>query len=566
MKNTNILFLILVALKCLEGRTGMYKSTNPDSERPLFEVNDNGDSIDARGYEDVGDANAVVAAEEEYYEENEYNNYEENGQQGQQGEPQVQKQYRQQQQPEEGPNNNPFNDNFLKSVYKENGPVVRKLNLGQQQQPAGNERKTILKSVQQQRSPVNARGTVVARKSVSLKTGSSERMESGPQAQRQTTPLSPKPILSRMTNQGRAGSPPNRMSVSPMRSQQQQQVNEEKRVNANPIGNRMTSRPAVAANRQTMNPANRAPVTNNRPGNSPVANNRQPPVQEAPYENETFEISGSASAEEEYEQVVEEERPVQNPVTQSPMNSLQKMGQVQQANRQTQVNRQTAGPQVNRQTSGPAANRQTAGPARQTMNQANRMMSNKGSGISEEQRSFLQSESPINRQSYTPRMYTNARSSISTISTSAPMIQNSPSSRSTKSAAAMSRRTIGQSSLAEETSQGSTNGLIGVKLGFCDTAVLGAIANIRLMGLKYPRLASTAERQRSAQYVTSIVENFPCDREKQIMKQIMNMSPPIYSDRAKFNKWAVLFGKRVLKESKCPVGLSMNNLLSPIKK
>ena len=106
----------------------------------------------------------------------------------------------------------------------------------------------------------------------------------------------------------------------------------------------------------------------------------------------------------------------------------------------------------------------------------------------------------------------------------------------------------------------------GIRLGFCDTAALGAIANIRLIGLKYPRQANSLESKRSSNYINSIIEGFPCEKEKNIMKDVMKTYPPVYSDRKSFNKWAILFGKRVLKKLKITVGLSMSNLLIPNNK
>lgn len=107
--------------------------------------------------------------------------------------------------------------------------------------------------------------------------------------------------------------------------------------------------------------------------------------------------------------------------------------------------------------------------------------------------------------------------------------------------------------------------LSGIKLTFCQSAALGVIASFRLMGLKYPHQASSLERQKSTQYVVSTVNNFPCEKERGLMRQAMVISPPIYSDRRLFNKWASQFSKMMIKAMNSPVGLDMNSALIPLE-
>lgn len=146
---------------------------------------------------------------------------------------------------------------------------------------------------------------------------------------------------------------------------------------------------------------------------------------------------------------------------------------------------------------------------------------------------------------------------------SMPRMSQMPQSRCTLTPKSPSHRQSKPASYYEEVAAVTTSSasLEGIKLGFCDTAVIGAVTSLRMLGLKYPRQANSAERYKLAQYVNSIVESFPCEQEKKLMQQVMTEMPPIYSDRARFNKWAIMFGKRVLKETKCPVGVNMNNLL-----
>jgi hypothetical protein len=110
------------------------------------------------------------------------------------------------------------------------------------------------------------------------------------------------------------------------------------------------------------------------------------------------------------------------------------------------------------------------------------------------------------------------------------------------------------------------NDLSGIHLGFCEVAALGVIVNIKMMSLKYPRQANSVERKKIALYITSLINNFPCDKEKEAMKRAAIMYPPIYTERRSFNKWAIQYTKTVMKEIRSPVGLSMNNLIVPLKK
>lgn len=107
--------------------------------------------------------------------------------------------------------------------------------------------------------------------------------------------------------------------------------------------------------------------------------------------------------------------------------------------------------------------------------------------------------------------------------------------------------------------------LSGVKLSFCESAALGVIANFRLMGLKFPMQANSLERQKSAQYLISLVNSFPCEKEQAMMKHAMIVHPPIYSDRRNFNKWVSQFSKNMIKAMNSPVSLDLNSALVPLK-
>ena len=107
--------------------------------------------------------------------------------------------------------------------------------------------------------------------------------------------------------------------------------------------------------------------------------------------------------------------------------------------------------------------------------------------------------------------------------------------------------------------------LSGIHLNFCQTATLALLANIRLIGSKYPRKPSRPERIGLAQYVSSLIANFPCDRERELMNEAVNEMPLMYSDRRAFNRWADFFGKRILKGTNSPVKLNFGNVLVPAK-
>lgn len=121
-------------------------------------------------------------------------------------------------------------------------------------------------------------------------------------------------------------------------------------------------------------------------------------------------------------------------------------------------------------------------------------------------------------------------------------------------------------STARSTGPTTTSDISGIKLGFCEAAALGTIANIRMVALKYPRQANSLERKKTAQYISGLIDNFPCEKEKELMKKLATELPPIYTERRMFGKWAAQFTKKFLSDSKCPVGVSVSGLLIPLKK
>jgi hypothetical protein len=86
-----------------------------------------------------------------------------------------------------------------------------------------------------------------------------------------------------------------------------------------------------------------------------------------------------------------------------------------------------------------------------------------------------------------------------------------------------------------------------LRIGFCDAATLGLVSNIRLMGLKYPRrMAPPLERSRVYDYIWALVDNFPCDRERRLMRASLQCQPPQLTDRNAFNCWAQQFSQKIL--------------------
>lgn len=155
----------------------------------------------------------------------------------------------------------------------------------------------------------------------------------------------------------------------------------------------------------------------------------------------------------------------------------------------------------------------------------------------------------------------------------------SPSSRSTMSPSSratqmLSRSTIqpvrshpvSQPASTASASTASSSNLNGIHLGFCDTAALSLIVNIRLLALKFPRQSTTSERAKMSQYISSLIANFPCDTERNLMLEAVKAMPPIYSDRRAFNRWADFFGKRIMKGINSPVGINLGNVLVPVDK
>ena len=151
----------------------------------------------------------------------------------------------------------------------------------------------------------------------------------------------------------------------------------------------------------------------------------------------------------------------------------------------------------------------------------------------------------------------------------------SPSSRATqmlsrstiqRSQPASSATTQSQPASTVSPSSSSSSNLNGIHLGFCDTAALSLIVNIRLLALKFPRQSTTSERAKMSQYISSLIANFPCDTERNLMLEAVKAMPPIYSDRRAFNRWADFFGKRIMKGINSPVGINLGNVLVPVDK
>ena len=128
-----------------------------------------------------------------------------------------------------------------------------------------------------------------------------------------------------------------------------------------------------------------------------------------------------------------------------------------------------------------------------------------------------------------------------------------------------SRSTISRKSVIPSTQiqiQEASN-LSSVRLGFCDTAAISFIVNLRLLSLKFPRQSTATERSKMAQYVSSLITNFPCDHEKSLMLDAVKAMPPMYSDRRAFTRWVDFFSKRILKAINSPVGINLGNVLVP---
>lgn len=111
--------------------------------------------------------------------------------------------------------------------------------------------------------------------------------------------------------------------------------------------------------------------------------------------------------------------------------------------------------------------------------------------------------------------------------------------------------------------QSSSTNSDAIDLGLCQAATLGFIASLRVIGMNYPLQANSLERQKFAQFLVVAVNGFPCPSEQKLMRQAMVMSPPIFSDRKRFNKWVDAFSKKMVVAMNCPVDLNLDDIIVP---
>lgn len=109
---------------------------------------------------------------------------------------------------------------------------------------------------------------------------------------------------------------------------------------------------------------------------------------------------------------------------------------------------------------------------------------------------------------------------------------------------------------------GSSFDINDFKFDFCDATAFGVVAQLRLIGLRYPNHPNSAQRTAYINYITGIIKSFPCTRQRGIMVAYLEANPINLNDRKSFNKWAAAFSKNLLSEIDFPLGLNLPGMFA----
>ncbi len=104
------------------------------------------------------------------------------------------------------------------------------------------------------------------------------------------------------------------------------------------------------------------------------------------------------------------------------------------------------------------------------------------------------------------------------------------------------------------------------KFDVCGASVFGIVAQLRMIGLRYPNNPNAAQRTAFINYITGLINNFPCTPQRTIMSTYLTANSINVNDRKSFNKWAATFSKSILTEINFPLGLNLQGMFVPVYK
>ena len=102
------------------------------------------------------------------------------------------------------------------------------------------------------------------------------------------------------------------------------------------------------------------------------------------------------------------------------------------------------------------------------------------------------------------------------------------------------------------------------KFDVCGASAFGVVAQLRMIGLRYPNNPNAAQRTAFINYITGIINNFPCTQQRTVMSSYLTANPINVNDRKSFNKWAAAFSKNILTEIHFPLGLNLQGMFVPV--
>lgn len=102
------------------------------------------------------------------------------------------------------------------------------------------------------------------------------------------------------------------------------------------------------------------------------------------------------------------------------------------------------------------------------------------------------------------------------------------------------------------------------KFDVCGASVFGIAAQLRMIGLRFPNHPTSAQRTAFIDFITAMVDNFPCPQQQITMASYLKAHPINVNDRKSFNKWASAFARNALAATKFPFGLNLKGMLVPV--
>jgi hypothetical protein len=104
------------------------------------------------------------------------------------------------------------------------------------------------------------------------------------------------------------------------------------------------------------------------------------------------------------------------------------------------------------------------------------------------------------------------------------------------------------------------------KFDVCGASAFGIVAQLRMIGLRYPNNPNAAQRTAFINYITGMINNFPCTQQRNVMSSYLTANAINVNDRKSFNKWAFGFSKNILTETNFPLGLNLQGMFVPVLK